>query len=212
MLVSTDTAFAIRCPQCGKLETISLSRFAMGGKRSVRLDCSCGGHKLTAGVKGTQVWLQIPCYLCDGLHFAYFSTRSFWDPEIKPITCSDTDLQLGVFGPPHAIEHYAMAGGSELDRLMEDEAFAEYFDQPELMYQALSHVHGLAEDGRLSCVCGNRQIGVDIFPDRLDLTCTGCGRQQTVLVTTEEELDVLEHTTQIEVGSESATRRKGHKK
>ncbi|HYF93379.1 MAG TPA: hypothetical protein VD969_14200 [Symbiobacteriaceae bacterium] len=212
MLVPTQTTFAIRCPQCGRLETHVVSRFSLSGGESVRVTCSCGSHKLTLGSKQGQVWLQIPCYLCDGLHFVNFAARRFWEGKLQPLLCSDTDLQLGVFGAENEVEVYARAGGSELDRLLEDAAFGEYFDHPDVMYQALSRVHSMAEEGNLTCICGNRHISVDIYPDHLELSCSQCGRHKTILAGREEDLAALECMMRIEVGDDPPGRRKGHKK
>lgn len=212
MLISARTAFAIRCPQCGQMETAAVSRFEVNGSPSVKLSCSCGGPKLTVGGRAGQVWLQIPCYLCDGVHFLYYTPKRFWSTELKALSCSDTDLQLGVFGPEQEVDTYARTGGTELDRLMEDAAFGEYFDSPEVMYQALSRVHTLAEEGKLSCSCGNRQISVDIYPERLDLTCSTCGRHRTLPAGSQDDITALERARRIELGEEADNRRKGHKK
>jgi hypothetical protein len=211
VLIASLATFAIRCPQCGRLEMNTVSRFACSGRNgSVRVACSCGTHKLTVSARREQVAVQIPCYLCDGLHFMYFTPRTFWNGHLTPVFCPETDLQVGVFGPEGEVEVYARTGGTELDRLLEDEAFSEYFDHPEVMYEALSRVHNMAEEGNLSCVCGNRQIGVDIYPERLELCCSECGRRKTVMAAHEEDLALLDST--IEVGSDASGRRKGHKK
>jgi predicted RNA-binding Zn-ribbon protein involved in translation (DUF1610 family) len=212
VLIPARTAFAIRCPQCGKMETAGVSRFELGGGHSVKLNCSCGSEKLMVGVRPGQVWLQIPCYLCDGVHFQYYTPKRFWDGELKTISCTETDLQLGVCGPEHEVDTYTRTGGTELDRLLEDAAFGEYFDSPEVMYQALSRVHNLAEEGNLSCSCGNRHISVDIFPERLDLTCPACGRTRAILAGSQEDLAALERMRRIEVGEDIGSRRRGHKK
>lgn len=212
MLIPAHTTFAIRCPQCGRLETSTVSRFAVQGAGATRVACSCGSHKLTIGARQGQISVQIPCYLCDGMHFLYFTPRQFWSRHLKPVSCSDTDLQLGVFGPETEVEVYARTGGNELDRLLEDEAFGEYFDEPDVMYQALSQVHALAEAGKLTCVCGNRHIAVDIFPERLELACSDCGRRKNLLAAREEDLAALENATHITVGDDAPGRRKGHKK
>jgi hypothetical protein len=212
VLIPAHTTFAIRCPQCGRLETTTVSRFALSGGGSTKIACSCGSHKLTLGISQGQVWVQIPCYLCDGLHFLYFQPRNFWDGGLKPVSCAETDLQLGVFGHEDEVEVYARTGGSELDRMLEDEAFGEYFDHPEVMYKALSRVHAMAEEGHLTCVCGNRHVAVDIFPERLELTCSACGRRKIVLAGHEEDLAALERVAHIEVGDDAPGRRKGNKK
>ncbi|HWI53280.1 MAG TPA: hypothetical protein VNT01_14150 [Symbiobacteriaceae bacterium] len=212
MLVPAQTTFAVRCPQCGCMEMNTVSRFSLSGGQSLKVTCSCGSHRLTVGGKAGQVLLQIPCYLCDGLHFMQYSAKQFWGGRLQPLMCSDTDLQLGVFGAENEVEAYARAGGSELDRLLEDAAFGEYFDQPDVMYQALSRVHTMAEEGHLTCVCGNRHISVDIYPERLELSCGECGRHKTVLAGQAEDLAALESLARIEVGDDAPGRRKGHKK
>ena len=98
MLVSTRTTLALRCAQCGRLDVHDLSLFAFSGSRSVRSYCSCGAAKLTIGTKGNQFWLQFPCLLCDSTHFLYFSRTEFWSPDVKPIACPETGLDVGFFG------------------------------------------------------------------------------------------------------------------
>ncbi len=212
MLVTTHTTFALRCPQCGRLEPSAVSRFDFSGCSTVHVHCPCGYHKMTIGVGRGQVRLQVPCYLCDGVHFLYFSARDFWDQELKPISCTETDLQLGVLGPEEEVASYARHGGSELDRLLEDAAFADYFEHPEVMHHALDRIHTLSEAGNLRCICGNRKILVDIFPERLELTCPECGRHRSLWASSEEDLDRLDHLPHIVVGEETVGRRKGHKK
>lgn len=201
MLIPTTTAFAVRCPHCGKTEVSTVSLFELSGVGSLQLSCSCGGHKLTVGMrKDGRFWLQIPCYLCDGQHFLYYPRAEFWDPAVKPVICAETDLQLGAFGAEGAVAETAH-GTAESDLLLEDALSDDYFSNPEVMYQVLSHVHELAEAGNLTCVCGSRQVEVDIFGDRLELTCQACGNQQAVMAARVEDLHALEASGPIRVGA-----------
>lgn len=212
VIVSASTTFAIRCPRCGKLELAPVSRFAFGKGRSVKVACSCGGHTLTTGTKRGQVFLQVPCYLCDGLHFLYYSPKQFWNAKLEEVSCVETSLQLGVFGSLPEVEQYARPGGGELERLLEDSAFDDYFDHREVMYQMLARIHTLAAEGNVTCACGNHKLAIDIYPDRLDLTCADCGRHKSVSARSDVDLVELERTARIEVGGDSPGRRKGHKK
>lgn len=212
MLISTQAAFAIRCPQCGKLETATVSRFACTRGRSVNVACSCGAHKLTVSDKRESVYLKVPCYLCDGVHFLYYTPRQFWRGDMQPIACADTDLQLGMFGAEREVTSYALAGGSELEQFLEDAAFGDYFDHPEAMVHALERVHTLAEEGKVRCRCGNRELSLDIFPEHLELNCPDCGRSRTLRAASEEDLTALDATDHIELGEDTPGRRKGHKK
>lgn len=209
MLVSARTTFALRCPRCGKIELIPLSRFAIGRSGSLKFSCSCGSHMLTAGVKRGQVWLQVPCYLCDGVHFMYYVPQDFWSGVPTPMTCAETDLQLGVFGEGPEVENYAHPG---LDRWLEDAAFDDYFDHREVMHQAVNRLQALLEAGDVQCTCGGQGISMGVFPDLLELTCEECGRRKSILAGTPEDLDTLERTGRIEISGDAPSRRKGHKK
>jgi hypothetical protein len=211
VLVPAQVAFAVRCPHCGKMEIASVSLFSFGGSGSLRLLCSCGAHKLTVAVKKRQVRLQVPCYLCEGLHFRYFTPAQFWSTEVQQLTCSETDLQLGLFGPEAEVVRIHGSGQSELEQLLAEGAFEDYFDNPAVMYETLKHVHMIASQGNLSCVCSGRKIEVDIFPDRLELGCTECGLHRPVLAATEEDLGLLRRLRRIEVGEEAPGRRQEHK-
>lgn len=212
MLISTERALATRCAKCGRMEMTTLSRFAVRPGQSVKLHCSCGAEKFTVGLVDQQIRIRIPCFLCDGLHHYHYTAREFWHSSLTAITCPETDLQLGVLGPVDQVDTYTRTGGTELDRLVEDEAFGEYFDHPDVMYRVLSWVNRRAAEGNLSCACGNQQITVDIYPDRLDLICPVCGRHRPVLASTEEDLAALERMGYLQVGDDHPGRRTGHNK
>lgn len=212
VLIPTSVTVALRCPQCGQLELVELSRFALGQDGSQRLTCTCGRHLLTVGVRRRQVWMQVPCYLCDGTHFQYFTPAEFWNPALKQILCAETDLQLGVLGGEAAVVEYVRPDMSDLERILDDAAFDEFFDEPAIMYQVLNQVQELNAEGHLHCRCGSRDIRVNVFPDRLELICADCGRERSLPATSERDLDLLLCATHLEVGGESPSRRSGRKK
>ncbi|HEY8347481.1 MAG TPA: hypothetical protein VIL07_09460 [Symbiobacteriaceae bacterium] len=212
MLISTQIAFAMRCPKCGRMEMTTLSRFVVRPGSSLKLRCSCGADKFVVSHRDQQIRLRIPCFLCEGLHHYHYSPREFWHAPLTGITCPETDLQLGVLGPVPQVDAYLRAGGTELDRLLEDEAFGEYFERPDVMYRVLSWVNRQVAEGNLTCACGNQQITVDVYSDRLDLTCPVCGRRRPIRAARDEDLAVLERMTGIRVGDDQPGRRKGHNK
>lgn len=202
MLVQTRVVFSLRCPQCGVSECDVVSLFDLSGGRSVRITCACGSHKLTVATRRGTFWLQIPCYLCEGRHFVYYSASDLFAPGVHDITCAETDLRLGWYGDPEAMLEFANSGQGDLDHLLEDDILGEYFDNPLVMYGVLSRVHTLSEQGKLSCQCGSLKIGVGIFPERLDLTCSACGAQRSVVAATDEDLERVQNLGRILVGEE----------
>lgn len=211
MLVSARTTFALRCPKCGSLEMTSVSRFALSGTNSVRVHCSCGGHVATVQTRRGQVCLQVPCYLCDGLHFMYMDPKSFWDNEMKSILCADTDLQVGVFGSAEEVSGYVKPGGSEMERILEDEAFDDYFDDRQVMHRLLRRVQQMADSGEVACACGHSRAAIDIYSDRVELTCEECNRTRSLPAGSEEDLAALERLSSLEIGDEPPARLRGHR-
>lgn len=182
----------MRCPQCGKLDLHPVSLFEFTGGQNVRVACTCGSLKMIIGFKRPQTfWLQVPCFLCDGMHFIYYTKREFWHPEAKAITCPDTDLQLGSFGDEQQLHEFA-ADEARQAGLGDAAAVRDLFANPDVMYQMLSHVHDMAADGNLDCTCGNGRIEVDIFPDRVELICPVCRRGHTLPAISEEDLRLFE--------------------
>jgi len=202
MLVSAKTTFALRCPKCGTLEVTSISRFSFSGATSVRVGCSCGSHMLTVTARGRQITLQTPCYLCDGLHFSYYDSKNFWADELKQISCAETDLQVGLFGNETAVCASVKSGGNEMERMLEDEAFDDYFEDRTVMYRLLNRLNLLTDEGKLTCTCGNHKIAVDVFPDQVELRCTACDSLETLPASTIEDALVLERLTYVEIGQE----------
>lgn len=212
MLVQARTTVALRCARCGRLEMETVSRFEVRSGASVRVACGCGRHMMTVGFKGDQVYLQVPCYLCDGTHFAYYGRRDFWADDLKEIICSETELQLGVFGGESHVTSYANPGASELERLLEDRAFDDYFNHREVMYQTLNRIHSLTDEGKVHCKCGSSRIAIDLYPDKLELTCEDCESVRTLFAGSEEDLSALEGLPRIEVGGDKPPHRRGRKR
>ena len=176
------------------------------------MECACGHHLLTVGTRPGQVWMQVPCYLCDGIHFRYYPAEQFWDTGLKQIACAETDLQLGVLGDEDAVVEYVRPGLSELERFMDDEAFDDFFDAPAIMYQVLCQVQELSAHGPAALPLrqpGDRRRPV---PHALELICAACGRQQTVPAFSERDLDALMRASYLEIGGDVPPRRRGSKK
>jgi hypothetical protein len=202
---------AVRCPECGKLEIHPVYLFDFRRGRSLRISCACGAEVFTLGARsGGQYWLQVPCYLCDRLHFIYYGAREFWSPEVKTIFCPEADIEMGFFGAEEEVRQAANSLQSELEQVLGEAVFEDFFDTPEIMCQALSRVYDLAATGNLVCSCGNSQVEADIFPDRLELHCNECRRWRILFAETDRDLSLISSLKRIELGEpiqDSASRR-----
>lgn len=196
MLVPARVAIALRCPLCGKSDVHLLSLFLFSGANSVRLECSCGHHQTTVSRRAGKVRLEIPCYLCDGLHQLEYASPRFWQGLSQNISCPETGLLLAAFGPPDEVEALSGIEDDEVD----PGALEDYFVNPEVMYEVLAAVHELDEAGRLRCRCGNTDIEYELQPERLDLICPRCHSRRSLGAAHSEDANRARRQKRLELG------------
>jgi len=201
MIIVTDTLLAMRCPECGKLDYHNLSRFEFSGQKRVEIICSCGYVKLVVTTKDRKnYWLQVPCVVCESKHVRSLSARMLWSGEVNCLFCHETGLELGYIGPSDEVKSLAAAQQETMEALADDfEAEDEYFHNSEVMYDVLNCLHDIAEQGSLYCQCGNQDVEVDIFPDRLELHCKDCDSVNIIYAETDDDLRVIKDVETIEL-------------
>ncbi|MBC7106480.1 MAG: hypothetical protein H5T97_11105 [Firmicutes bacterium] len=186
MLCVGEIGVAVRCPECGKLEVRRLSRFAIGRNGRVEFSCRCGALLLAVSARGGGRYLvEIPCVVCVAPHQNEVAGREIWGAGIAAFHCPETGLVLAHLGRPEQLEEAACpapeANGGE----------ATFFQNPEIMYQVLSRIYGMADGGLITCGCGCRWVEVTIFPDRVQLACRDCGASRVVRAVLPEDVSRL---------------------
>lgn len=200
MIIATEFAVAMRCPSCGKLDFHSVSRFSFAGKNNHRILCDCGSSKLIIGTKNkNQYWFQIPCVLCETNHLVYYKAKQLWSSEATFFYCNDTNIELGFFGPEDKVRAVAENYEHNLESLVDELGYDDYFSNPEIMFEILNSLHDIAEEGFLYCDCGSYQIEIDILPDRIELQCKDCKTVSVVYAENEEDLDKIKSIKKIEL-------------
>ncbi|MCL2337945.1 MAG: hypothetical protein FWC60_11065, partial [Firmicutes bacterium] len=204
MIIETGALLAMRCPECGKLDYDHLSRFAFGRRKKVEITCQCGFTKLTVTASGARerksYVLQVPCVVCESKHVHYIGSRKFWSAEVNYLCCQETGLELGYLGAEEAVRELAETQEESMESLASEfEGEDRYFNNSEIMYEVLNCLHDIAEQGALYCQCGNLDVEVDIFPDRLELHCQECDSINIIYAETEEDLRVIKDIENIEL-------------
>lgn len=224
MILATEFWVAMRCPSCGKLDFHSVSRFVFAGNKNHKIICSCGSPKLIIGTKNRrQFWFQIPCVLCETNHLVYYKAKQLWSPDITFFYCNETGVELGFFGPRDEVHNVADNYEHNLETMVEEMGYDDYFLNPEIMFEVLNCLHDIAEEGFLYCECGSMQIEIDIFPDRIELQCKDCKTISIVYAESEEDLEKIKNIKKIElvksgfksldsVGNNKKTRKKNSKR
>ncbi|HOL10876.1 MAG TPA: hypothetical protein PLZ08_08545 [Bacillota bacterium] len=192
MLINTQRTSALRCPLCGRLEINHFSLFDFAGRKPLKISCSCGYNKLTVNTKNLKdFYLQIPCLICEEIHILKFNRDELWNKAIALLRCSDTGQELGYIGEHAAIMRIINKKQNDIDSIINDYGFDDYFVNPQVMMEVLNHLHKIAEDNRLFCQCGNEHIEIDVFPEKLELHCPLCQSIHIIYAETIEDLKIV---------------------
>jgi hypothetical protein len=192
LLVTTQRSFALRCPLCGRLEFHQLSLFAFAGFSPVKINCQCGFVKLTITTKNYKDFLlQISCLFCDTIHMLKYSFHELWETPVGMIRCPETGQELGYIGDFDVLDRIIRRKQNDIDSIFNNFGFDDYFTNPQVMFEILNHLHQIAEDDRLFCSCGNNNIVIDVFPEKLELQCPKCQSLHIIYAETLEDLRVV---------------------
>lgn len=202
MTISTQAKLVLRCSSCGEISRHELSLFSFSGSNQFVFDCPCGQPLASLGTKDKKhFWLQMECSFCDERHLYYYQRKDLWDKEVLSVICDDTGMEIAHVGPPGMVEDIMLHGERSLAEMAQDLGFGEYFSSPEVMYGILDGLYMLAENGDLFCQCGNYDVEIEIYPDRLELKCDYCGCSGMVMAQNERDLEALRNLSEIELTS-----------
>lgn len=192
MLIELSTAFAMRCPDCGRLDVHQLNIFQLSGKKEHNIYCECGSRLTTIVQKGkNNIMLRYKCIICDRMHRMVVVKDKFWNKyHLNNIVCTETNLNLGYYGSFKLIKNELDKQQKELDSMATDLGFDDFVD-PELMLDVLDYLHDTSARGALYCNCGSHDINIELFSDRVELNCNNCGASLIIPATGKRDLDHL---------------------
>ncbi len=193
MVIEISTAFAMRCPICGRLETHQINIFQLSGKKIHQIECSCGYKKASLRRKGNHIQVDYFCVICDEMHSKTASNNLFWTKNhLNFLSCLETELNLGYYGSYKLLKEEIDRQKAELDSIADELGFDD-FEDPELMLEALDYLHDIAADGKLDCDCGSHNINIELYSDTVELICNHCRTRLSIPAATEENIKLLKN-------------------
>ncbi len=192
MLIDNNTTVALRCPRCGDIDYEGLSIFDFSGKKKHEIICSCGFTKAVVGTRDLEkFWLKINCLVCAKQHVLYYSKWELWSEKITLVNCPDSELTWGYLGCQQGIEELVEERGECFSLMLDQMDFDDYFSNPEIMLATLDIIHDIAEEGKLFCQCGNYEIDITMYADKLELICRECHGLVMINASTESNINSL---------------------
>lgn len=198
MVLELSTAFAMRCPVCGRLEVDQINIFQLSGNRKHTIYCECGSEKAIISRKGSSyLVMDYYCIICDYKHSIVIPKEKFWTKNhLNILGCLETDLSLGYYGPYKLIKEELESQQRDLASLADELGFDDFID-PELMLEVLDYLHDSAANSNLYCECGSHDINIELFSDKVELTCNNCQASLIIPAAYREDLVRLKMSDEI---------------
>lgn len=189
MLIPTQRRIALRCPLCGRLEFNQVSLFDFSGRGPVRINCQCGFNKLIINTKSFKEFiLQLPCLICEEVHIIKLKREDIWGEMTTILRCTVVGQELGFIGSEASLEKVIRQKQDDIESIINNLGFEDYFTNPQVMYEILTHLHQMTGQNKLFCSCGNNRIEIDVFPEKLELHCPYCQSIHIIYAETLEDL------------------------
>ena len=202
MLINISTTIALSCPACGRLEKETINIFELPVDELKQLSCSCGAEKAAVKRKeNSGLQINYFCLHCNKAHKIIVSAQKFWhSKKLIPLSCRETGLNPGFFGPPALVEEEIKKEKQDLE-LMAAELGFDDFKNPDIMLQSLDLIHDIAAEGALSCECGSDNINIELFSDKIQLICNNCGAYLNIAAVNKNDLKNLRQLNKVQLHS-----------
>lgn len=187
LFIQTQAVIALLCPGCGRLSWHVLSLFSLGQKQT--FNCECGSHVLTVVKKRNKYWFQTECVFCQSEHSRPLTRKEIVAPCIRELYCHEGDTITGCLGPREEVEKYFNLHRRSLTQIALEAGTPDYFHDSKVMFGILERLYEMAETGELRCTCGNHNLAIEIFPDKVEISCQECEMKVTVPAALPEDLE-----------------------
>ncbi|NLY29868.1 MAG: hypothetical protein GX047_04475 [Firmicutes bacterium] len=192
MLIDTRRVVAVRCPQCGRLELRDYSLFELHSSKPTTIRCQCGHFLVEIGRHSRLYKLHIGCIICETQHEILVDAKGLIHNDALVLFCPVSDIDLAMIGRAERVQELLAAEGDLLANVVVPGAIDSAFVDIEIMREVLGRLQTWANDGQLYCGCGNRQLELDLFSEKVEVVCSECGGTLVIYAEREEDLAAME--------------------
>lgn len=190
MLQETKRFLAYICPHCMQSVIVERDLFSLAAAPA-RIKCPCGKSELGVEFLPNRVRLTVPCLFCGREHTVSCSSHAFIRESALAFSCAASGLDCCYVGEEGPV--YAATARLEqaVDKLGEDAAGQGAFLDEIVMEEVLSELKDIAARGGISCTCGSRAWGFDVYFSAVELYCRTCGGRRRIPAATADDIDNL---------------------
>ncbi|MHB8062761.1 MAG: hypothetical protein ACYDG2_09045 [Ruminiclostridium sp.] len=175
MLIDMDVTIAYKCFSCGTFDFSNINLFKLFLHHSVMSKCRCGGAKLEIiEICKNEYKLTVPCIGCGSEHYLIIDREELISKDIMIYTCPATGIKQCFVGRDVKVREYVDSFEKELDIMIDNLGYENYFVNTQVMIDTLNKIHDIAEQGYLHCECGCDNIIVSLLRKGIYLKCPQC--------------------------------------
>lgn len=151
--------------------------------------CKCGEENILFRKKDKNTYnITIKCFDCEMEHSHSYSLKDLIDKDLL-FRCI-SGIGICFIGDDGLTDRFINDDESLSKNFLELE-LDDYFKDFKILTACLNKVDRMMDSGKIYCNCGNHDINIDVFTDRIEISCLNCGSVQIIYAETEEDLDLL---------------------
>lgn len=148
-----------------------------------------------------EVIIELYCDECKEYNKSSLTLKSLKRPGGHRLYCYECGRELAYLGSKADVEAMVSRHQHEVELLMHEMGFDDYFTDPFIMYELINHIHDMAENKKISCQCGSRNVAANIGADKIELICKNCGSVYIVNAANQEDLEMVRKMQSITIKS-----------
>ena len=197
MLIKTYVIVALYCPKCDRFDFHAISRFNVGFDAPLHLTCQCGADLFSISrEKGNQCAIELACGMCGQRHQYTYPTKYIWREDLINLYCHEIGVKSAFLGSREAVRNAVDDFDNNIGYVETDQGL---FNNEEIMNRSLEKIWSLADEGKISCTCGNADLSLDINPDRVEIVCEDCGAVNVFFAENIKDLEIINNLTSVEL-------------
>lgn len=139
----------------------------------------------------TGVNLKIYCECCGKHHLFNFSLKSLINKREYHIYCPECNLELACLGRKTDVKKIVEMHKKEVENIIKEMGLEDFFENPFVIYDLINYIHDLAENRKIICQCGSRDINAKFKFDKIELICKKCGGISPLKAGSYEDLETI---------------------
>jgi len=188
----------IQCSKCGDLQYRTLSLFDFSCEKKISFYCECESLLLTVSRLDRGYFkIEFPCIYCGQTHQLVEKRENIWGKNVVKLKCMGIELPIGYIG----LKKYVDRASQEMkkmfvqfaSKMVEDDELDGEFDNFFIVYSLLEKLSKMAEKNLLGCRCGNKNLIVEVFADRIELYCERCEAIAVIYISHKEVLRIIDN-------------------